>query len=260
MSRFNSKTPRLLCLVVLSVSLCLAGCSSGGAVAMKAASLVSKTCQLFKESVRPADIRLGSHLDEVDVAIRDLRSIPNPSSAERSALSNAEDLKLYLNSVDEVVRIADDSASSLSAKARTLVANSLATSTPEEKFVIDLRSIGEEMLKSTTCGVAEELMTPLENSKAVDLKPTYNRKAAVTGVSNEALNRAREFIMSRLTDLNWDVSGIDKIFPTIAFAKRVYDVADGLRKSIEGVSEAHNPATSRGWVAYSRYCTTKILP
>ncbi|MBC7597043.1 MAG: hypothetical protein H7288_24515 [Kineosporiaceae bacterium] len=189
------------------------------------------------------------------MAIRDLTSIPNPSSAERSALSNAEDLKLYLNSVDEVARIADASASSRSAEVRKLIASSLATSTPEERFVIDLRSIGEEMLKSTTCGVAEELMTPLEKSKAVDLTSSYKDKAAVTGESEEALNRARDFIMSRLTELNWEVSRIDQIFPTIAFAKKIYDVADGLRKSIEGVSEADNPATSRGWVAYSRYCT-----
>jgi hypothetical protein len=189
-------------------------------------------------------------LQQVDDHLDDLRAIPNPNQAERSALDLAVDLVVYRESIEAAQLMAQQAEAAIPSRAAAINDEVLANVPNNgERFFIDADRVAAEMTESTVCGLAHELLSHEEVEALASEEVSFDPDASATFQS-----RAESFLLDQLSALGYSATDVAAVYPPLDVIKRVLGVANELVGDLETIQEANNPSTTRAFAYYYRLC------
>jgi len=238
--------------VAVATSLSLAGCSSISGFVSRAGPALSKWTTTMAHAADAEAITSPKIARGIDEIISDARAIKNPTLQERLVLVHAENLKAYQQSMQQVADLAaqasennaDDAARVVSAQLRGEV---------NDTFRTRVDGIVDEMVGATTCALAEEGMDAQDKEKKrlLAATPLFDGAAAVDPTDEGG---AATFVGERLLELGYQIAEVDRYLPRLALVHSILEKANGTITAITKIEEADNPATTREWMFYLKYC------
>jgi len=235
--------------IVLSIAVTLVSCRSTSGSVTLVEDLLQQARSLRSSQTIPNALR------DLDGVIVDLKKIPAPRAEELAALKRAADLKLFYASADDAVALADRAAAKLPVESAATVNKLITIDRTKDPFFPDAEQLVTEMIKSTTCSLAFEGLT-FDEAKWVKghTRASYDRASAVMD-GDATYKDASEFLSGRFVELGYQVADVERVFPTLAAVKRVYEIAHDTVGALDGIEKSKNPAlTTRSFFFYFKLC------
>ena len=239
--------------LVLVLAAGLTGCRGGSApLVSKAASKAEEVWNALHGDLPKKPVLPGA-IDDVDDILGDLGKLPDPNSAEAAALAKAADLKLYGESMNEALALAQRTDASIVSDSDAIIDELLAYQRGTDDFSLRLEEIMTDWTKSTTCALAHEYLSPEEGTYLDDgYYVSYDYTHTI--LSQADIDSAAQLIFDQLVGLGYAVADVAAAFPVADAVKRVYELAEGTIDTLEGIQEAKDPATTRAFYFYFKLC------
>jgi hypothetical protein len=247
----NSRFGLISVVLSFALVLSLAGCS-GESFLAGAKKLVEASITKLEHAGSANDLHLGSDAAESAHAdLKKLDSLPNLTRENKKLESELKALLAYQVMVGKVHLLASSTLATLPADSQAVAAQSIRPNVvPVQRFLDQLDAAAEDMVRSTTCSLAEGYLSSQEKSTANALTPSFDPAAIVEENGTDA---ARDFLVKQYLQ-SFSSQGLNEAFDSLTFVQGVLSKATGVVQAIEGIETSTSAPTTREWVFYIQYC------